>query len=133
MTTTKMHELIDREYPTCLYCGNQCEIEYSSEKAPLGCTMDIETLTCVRCKEIFEIHSIQSHEGVTEYYAFAFTCQELCVYYRYHNEVFRVGDHGLLSGSNKGKESYTQLPVFDIDFSNNCKLYNKLKTYLIFS
>lgn len=129
-----MHELIDNEYPRCLYCQNDCVVGYSGEKAPMGCTVNVETLTCFECPAVFEIHSIQSSDGETSYTSFVFTCKSLCVVNNYSSSTFRIGDRDLLWGEvRQHPKTPVDTEVFEVDFSDKNKLYDKLKLYLTFS
>jgi len=132
-----MHKLMDQEDPKCLYCNGQCSVSLEGYKAPMGCSDDREILTCTLCKEVFTIFSIQSIEGETIYYGFSFSCQDITVFYEYKNKNFGlfsqktksiVDEHGDMEDI-----SPTEVPIFEIDFSNKNKLHNKLKTYLLFS
>lgn len=126
MTTTKMHELIDREDPVCLYCGAQCEVFLSATQLPHSSLMeDQESLTCISCKEEFMISSLQNPEGDTNYTGFTFTCQDYLVFVNYLEDYFEIKD--------KNGKYIIALPSFNVDFSDKNKLREKLKTYIIFS
>ena len=133
-----LHELIDRDVPRCLYCDVDFDMNAMSIKSSSGSSMshlapgqsfmtryDTETLYCVDCKEKFEIHSHQNDMGETTYTGFTFTCKGFEVFVNYIESIIDISDL-------KGKH-HTAIPSFDPDFSDRDKLYEKLKTYLIFS
>ena len=131
-----IHELIDKDVPCCLYCNAEFDTNAMSIRSSSGyvayklgqaniARSDAETLYCVDCKETFEIHSTQSDDGVTTYDGFTFTCKGFEVFVNYTQCVIDI--RGL-----KGTPKST-IPSFDPDFSDRDKLYEKLKTYLIFS
>jgi hypothetical protein len=121
-----MHELIDREDPHCLYCNGQCNIALQGKLIPhSSLTYDIEILTCQECKERFCIDTIQNEKGETTYMSFSFTCKKYNIIFLYADETFDLY-------TRKGKH-ITALPIFEVDFSDKKKLYNKLKIYTLFS
>jgi len=131
-----LHELIDRDVPRCLYCDVDFDMNAMSIRSSSGyvayklgqaniARSDTETLYCVDCKEKFEIHSSQSDEGETTYSGFTFTCKGFEVFVDYIKSTIDISD---LKG-----EYHTALPVFNPDFSDRDKLYEKLKTYIVFS
>lgn len=121
-----MHELIDREDPHCLYCNGKCDIALEGKLLPASSTTyDTETLTCQECNERFCIDNIQNEKGETTYIAFSFTCKK-------YNVVFLYTDKAFDLYTRKGKH-ITTLPVFEVDFSDKNKLYDKLKIYVLFS
>jgi hypothetical protein len=128
---------MDRDDPRCLYCGFFVDIELKGEWiARSSIRYDVEVLTCRKCKEVFEIHSMQGYDGETEISGFVFTCKELCVQYSYNHPYFRVGEHNLLYQSLDQQASAkggTEVLAFPVEFSDKEKLWEKLRTYLIFS
>jgi DNA-directed RNA polymerase subunit RPC12/RpoP len=120
------HELIDKNEPKCLYCNSEIFYELKSDWLPnTSLKVDSEIITCHKCKEEFKIHSLQGSDGVTEYTGFTFTCKSYCVFFNYIESYFDISDK-------KGKH-IVAIPSFTVDFSDKNKLYDKLKTYLIFS
>lgn len=120
------HELIDKDEPKCLYCYRDVDISSSSQWLPgTNLRADTETLTCRKCKESFWIHSVQGDDGVTKIDGFTFSCKNFWVFYNYVEDYFDVKD--------KNRKFLFAIPSFPIDFSNRDKLYEKLKTYLLFS
>lgn len=121
-----LHELIDRDDPKCLYCHSGIVYELKSEWLPnSSLKADAEILTCQKCKEVFKIHSLQGADGVTEYTGMTFSCKSYRVFNSYIESYFSIFD-------DKGKH-IVSIPSFMVDFSDKDKLYEKLKTYLIFS
>lgn len=121
-----LHELIDREEPRCLYCNSYTDINFVSERPPrTSLVLEKEELTCSKCGEFFIIHYIQNSLAETEYDGFTFTCNDYSVYYNYIESYFDISD--------LNKKHITAIPAFEVNFSDKEKLYNKLKTYLIFS
>jgi len=134
------HELVDPEDPRCLYCNFFCDVELKGEWiARSSNRYDVEVLTCRKCKEIFEIHSIQTVDGETSINTFVFTCGDYCIQHVYAGKTFWVGGHGLLYNSldnqmaTHSEEPTVKLPAFYVDFSDKEKLSEKLRTYLVFS
>jgi hypothetical protein len=121
-----LHELIDRDDPKCLYCHSGIVYELKSEWLPATpLKIDVELISCNKCKEVFKIHSIQGADGHTEYNGMTFTCKGYHVFFNYIESYFDISDE-------KGKH-IVAIPSFTVDFSDKSKLYEKLKTYLIFS
>ena len=121
-----LHELISRYDPRCLYCDSGIFFELKSEWLPnTSLKVDVEILTCQKCKEVFKIHSLQGGDGKTEYNGFTFTCKGYRVFFNYIESYFDISDE-------KGKH-IVAIPSFTVDFSDKTKLYDKIKTYLIFS
>ena len=126
MTSIKLHELIDKDIPKCLYCDSDVSVELSSEWIPhTFLRADLEILTCTKCKEQFSIISLQGDSGVTEYTGFIFSCKKFRVFFNYIEDYFDISDK-------KGKH-ITAIPSFEVDFSDKKKLHKKLKTYVLFS
>lgn len=121
-----LHELIDRDEPRCLYCNSYTNINFVNERLPnSSLLLEKEELLCSKCEEVFIIHCIQNSFGETEYDGFTFTCNNYRVYYNYIESYFDISD--------LSKKHITAIPAFEVNFSDKEKLYNKLKTYLIFS
>lgn len=122
-----LHELIDREDPKCLYCNSNTEFNSDSISSSHGTTYNKETITCCACKEIFEILSTQNLEGVTSYTAFHFSCNGIFVLNYYDIDVFYFSTKSFVS------KNWEEIPKFEVSFFDKNKLYEKLKTYLLFS
>lgn len=121
-----LHELISKHDPRCLYCDSEIFYELKSEWLPnSSLKADAEILTCQKCKEVFKIHSLQGDDGVTEYTGMTFSCKDYRIFFNYIESYFDISDK-------KGKH-IVAIPSFSVDFSDKNKLYEKLKTYLIFS
>jgi hypothetical protein len=122
----KPHELIDQDEPRCLYCNREVNVNLSSQWLPgTSLRLDIETLTCRKCRESFWIHSLQGDDGHTKIDGFTFSCEDFWVFYNYVEGYFDVKD--------KNRKFLFAIPAFPLDFSDKNKLYEKLKTYLVFS
>jgi transcription elongation factor Elf1 len=125
----KLHELIDKDTPKCLYCSfafTDDSLDLKSDWLPgTSLKADKEILTCSNCKERFEIHSLQGDDGITEYTGFTFTCKEFRVFFNYIEDYFDI--------SGKRDKHIVAIPSFTVNFSDKNKLYEKLKTYTIFS
>lgn len=123
----KMHELIDRFDPICLYCGTKCVITLEGIRIKTGEIEDHDVLQCQKCREVFRVESVQNPEGETRYTGFQFTCSRLRVIYKYDEGKFRISDL-----NDRNKEPVV-IPTFEVDFSDKKKLHEKLKTYILFS
>jgi hypothetical protein len=123
-----MHELIDKEQPKCLYCDSDCEVEHEGEWVPpaFNCTYDRDIIICSSCKEKFEIHESQAADGDTKQVGFGFTCKIYFVFFNYPENYFDLYQ-------NQDRKYITTIPPFEVDFSDINKLYNKIKTYILFS
>lgn len=120
-----MHELIDPDEPKCLYCKSDLDTGLSSEYLmSTGIRSDVETLTCKKCRETFQIYSTQGLDGTTVIAGFAFSCKKLRVFLSYLKSDFYISKRG---------NDITTIPSFTVDFSDKKKLHEKLKTYIIFS
>jgi hypothetical protein len=117
----QLHTLIDEKDPHCLYDNNICRKyihNYSSSYRS-------HKYFCSKCNESFEIHFNNLNPFI-----FTFSCKELTVSVYYDTENFSYG---------RSHNYYTnRLWSNDLDsmyfnFDNKEKLYNKLKTYLVFS
>ncbi len=130
-----MHELIDREDPKCLYCNGKCDFTMDGDflAGTLSLTYEVQILKCRRCFETFEIHWIDD-AGEVRYSSFVFTCGSLTVYNQYE-KGFCIGGKELLHPASKSLpyETMKFVPEFLVDFSDKNKLWEKLKTYLVFS
>lgn len=134
---TRLHELIDRENPSCLYCKSNCDIKQDGFflAGTLTLFYELQILTCQKCKEIFEIHWLDDN-GETRMIGFTFTCKKIVVYNHYDKNEFTIGGKELLYknwGPGLNSVGGNIVPEFTVDFSNKRKLNNKLKTYLVFS
>jgi len=134
------HEIIDRDDPRCPYCQGDFDLDMKGEWiARSQNRYDVEVLTCQKCKEKVEIHSIQTIDGETVINTFTFTCKDLCILHVYAGKTFWIGGLSLLYDSldnqmaTSATEPMVKLPAFDVDFSDKEKLWKKLKTYLVFS
>lgn len=128
----KMHELIDREDPKCLYCQSDFDIKLESDSSvSLNPVYNIEILTCQKCKEVFQIYWWDDNDVDS----FQFSCKEIVVLHTYDGlyKGFHIGDKRALRPSHMQRNESVSVPEFFVDFSDKKKLHKKLKTYLIFS
>lgn len=127
-----MHELIDREDPKCLYCNGSCDLHMDGEIILTTLSYEVQSLRCRRCHETFEIHWVDDN-GETKYLGFTFTCGSLTVHNLYDKGFCIGGKELLYSQWQAAAPEFNYIEKFNVDFSNKNKLYEKLKTYLIFS
>ena len=122
-----LHELIDKDEPKCLYCNSSdVKLDIRSEWLPgTNLKADKEIIECRSCREEFHIHSLQGGDGKTEYTGFTFTCKKYKVFFNYIESYFDISTYA-------GKYIIA-IPSFPVDFSDKKKLFEKLKTYVIFS
>lgn len=125
---TNLHELVDREDPKCLYCGKQCEVSLEGTRlSGSNLIEDHDILLCrsLNCRERFRIDSIQHPDGETEFVGFHFTCKGYLINYKYDEKEFEIAD--------RSRKRICVCPPFEVDFSDKNKLYEKIKTYIVFS
>lgn len=113
----KQIEEINYNRPECLYCKSICEAESGGEAA-----MVVTSYDCKSCGDYFSIISIAGSKELQ------FTCKEYCLLYQEGDSHFEIYNTDWASHEDK-----VPIPMFDIDFSNRERLYEKLKTYLIFA
>lgn len=136
--TTPTHELIDKDDPRCLYCDGEVDVELKGNwSTALSARHDVEVLRCRKCREVFEIHSMQDSTGETHYGSFVFTCGKYCIQNAYSSDRYVIGNHSLLFqeviNPSVPETTKVDVPNFSIDFSDKEKLLAKLGTYLLFS
>ncbi len=128
-----MHELIDRDEPRCLYCKSVCSIKLDGTAITPNNTIvrHVEILTCIKCKEVFEIHWWDE----CDIDSFVFSCKNITILYVYEGQYagFHLGNKTNLWPSRHTQENSIAIPFFEVDFSDKKKLHKKLKTYLTFS
>jgi hypothetical protein len=123
-----MESPICLEDPHCLYCHGECETKVHTHRPSTGRIYTDYIFYCNPCKEMYEVLS----EGNEEYvYGFSFTCNDISVF-NSENETFDITGTDLSQDGNGNGQSLS-IHFFKIDFSNKIKLYQKLKTYLVFS
>lgn len=135
----QMHELIDREDPRCLYCQSECDFKLEHRPDIITLPPDtyyVEILTCIKCKEIFEIHGYE--DELTKITKFVFTCKNIVVINQYPQPSgimvgFNIGDKSNLWPKTFSGHKTINIPTFEVNFSDKKKLHKKLKTYLVFS
>ena len=102
--------------PKCLYCAADCSTNHGKLAMAIYTAYD-----CTSCGEYFSTYL------VGDAFELQFTCKEYCIIYLHGELIFNV-DNTMIDA-----DELTEIPIFDIDFSDKEKLYNKLKTYLIFT
>lgn len=131
-----LHELIDRDYPKCLYCQGGMNVKVEGDDWSFN-VFEVVILTCRVCNEVFEIHSTgQSDTGDlrdADCTSFLFSCVDICARVVYSENICYLNDHNLKWPTGLTSSGLQTVPMFDIDFSDKQKLYTKLRTYLIFS
>jgi hypothetical protein len=113
---------MDLDNPICLYCQGECDVWQNASGFPpiVG-----DCYTCQKCEEKFTIFFIDSSE--VKFISFLFTCKEFEVAYPYSANKF-----GICRKDFK-EDKHIWIPYFDVDFSNKEELYQKIKTYILFS
>lgn len=112
--------LISIENPICLYCKGRCDHEGFGEAM-----MVMDSFVCHPCNENFTLFSVIGGKEAT----LSVTCNDIRIFIYSDADTFKVG-----SRSNQSyilKDVY--IPKFDLPLDDKEKLYQKLKTYLIFS
>jgi hypothetical protein len=109
-------EKINFNRPECLYCKSICEADTGGEAMMVMTTYD-----CKLCGDYFTIVKVASDKELS------FTCKEFCIFHYNDANEFEVDNTDGLT------HDRIKIPVFDIDFSDRERLYEKLKTYLIFA
>lgn len=114
----EFREVIGEDSLRCLYCPGMCDCE-TNTTVDQNTFNSVEINKCKLCKEkfIFYYFLLDTLTGCT------FTCNDVCVY---------VGETGCSLKIN-GTLGDADIPLTDFDFSDKEALYNKLKTYLLFS
>lgn len=100
----------------CLYCNAECFSESPNEETNSPPII----LKCSLCQEQF-LFVITDRPARIE--LIEFSCNKI-------NLTIGIGYFFVYY---KNSKHFTEIPTFDIDFSNKEKLYNKLKTYILFS
>lgn len=126
MKTTKLYELINENNCRCLYCNSICDFK-------LG--QFTHEFTCGKCREEFKIHfsiyaaiyAVGCKNLLPIIHSFTFTCKDLLAFHVYYNlntsvKIGYINEIELID-----------VPSFNPDFSDKEKLYQKLKTYSLFS
>jgi hypothetical protein len=130
LTTTKIpsacEPLLEQGCPYC--CGMFSEAGHGEHGYGVSNYM-VDTYTCLRCQEVFEIHKKDDEEV-----SFLFSCNGVYVRCIFDEADFFVSTSSDLLYSKNGLTTPTvQIPRFVIDFSDKEKLHNKLRVYIIFS
>ena len=131
----KLHKLIDKYEPECLYCGQEMKLTLQ-EIGGSPPFENVEKLLCLKCNSIFEIHCEETDEH-TKYVGFLFSCRDIYVLNQYksdtHENQFLIGNHQLRADMKGPRAKHVVIPAFTPDFSDREKLYEKLKLFILFS
>lgn len=118
-----LYELIDLEYPICLYCKHSVTYSTYSEIDKISGAIDqVYNIKCNKCPERFEIFVRTLYDKYI-CSTFLFTCLN-----------FNISDYPL-DGKFRIQLSHSNpiwVPAFNIDFSDKNKLFEKLSTYIFF-
>lgn len=126
-----LRDLLNEDQLNCLYCNYRCEVKASSYATSAGNYHDhVAMFNCNNCHEEFSIIvTTSSYTNIldgskTEHLLLQqfFSCKTIIVSIK--NDKFFI--------SNKISKEI-EIPPFKIDFKNKEELYNKLRTYLLFS
>lgn len=104
---------INQDKPNCLYCGTLCT--YTESSIDDNNFQGVESYFCDFCKERFV--------------NFKFTLDNTSLYFTFSCKLITVTVHPdcIIIGKD------INCPLVSFDFSDKDKLFNKLKTYMIFS
>lgn len=120
--------LFNEDDPRCLYCNGICKANYSGGLEHQSFLED--EYHCLNCGETFLIIGDAINKNLFNT-TLIFTCIDLKVMYFSDAQQMAVSK---LPNLNLAKDKFISfIPNFDIDFSQKDLLYQKLKTYLIFS
>lgn len=117
------HTVINEDNPYCFYCKSECYIKVSSTYSSID---NFTSFNCKFCNERFVIYNLHNYDELVS--SFEFTCKDFSVHIYYITENF-----SLRKLNYKEKIWINDLHNVKFDFSDKEKLYNKLKTYLMFS
>lgn len=132
MTITKTEANLENiEYllaKDCPYCHGDFRIDATGEHDGMSpFTRLVDTYRCVECGEVFEIH--QEDQKIV---SFLFSCNG--IYVRCLVDQFVITTDDRLQYRKLGLTApHILLPAFSVILADKDKLYQKLKTYLIFS
>ena len=119
---------INIENPTCLYCNSPCSLESQDQT---GGKYINHKHTCSVCSEYYTIFFETNHYYDIDryYYNFNFSCKEFLVSMSNDPDSLSIRNRKAVSL----RPGWVRVPPFHISFSDKDKLYEKLKTYLLFS
>ena len=102
--------------PTCLYCHEQCSKTYEN-------TSFIK-YKCQICNEIIILYGTIDVN---------FSCLDFLINTTLFENDFKIEKcEDIQNKKYISSDKWISIPQFEIDFSNKEKLYNKLKTYMVF-
>lgn len=126
-----LRKLLNEDQLNCLYCNHICEVKSSSYASSQGQRRThFATFTCTECKELFSIvidtssHTDFLNDSKTTHLFMCqtFSCKSIVV--TIMNNKFLIKNISPIE---------IEVPQFEVNFKNKEELYNKLKTYLLFS
>jgi hypothetical protein len=124
----RLIDLFDQEDPKCLYCkGREFTTSSSSQYTPKGLIVNHDHYDCKWCEDRFTITWIGKmgeEKNEANIFGFDMTCNEIVI------QQMAIQDTISLYGS---EAPPVIIPFFIPDFSDKSALYNKLKTYIVFS
>jgi len=111
--------LINIDDAICPYCKSHCNI---SSQSVDNSEIHYDTYNCVSCNELY---CLSFDADIC--FDFHVSCKELLITLSMHPDGYCIsrGSEIRLGGKN--------IPLFYMDFSDKETLYNKLKTYILFS
>lgn len=124
----KLHSLINEDRPYCLYCNQKCNYHLDTQQHISGTIETLKLFLCPSCGESF--HTWHNTDDGTPN-TFIMTCYELTIYQSYEDPNSPNSELGIQGEKDDGEIIW--VPEFKIDFSDRDILYQKLKTYLLFS
>lgn len=115
-----------QEIEACLYCDQEFE-NVASSSYMFGCST---VKDCPSCKERFTESTY--YNGGMQQHVFTFTCEQIAVSINLNNETMTVND--VSESTDIMRELLlTEYPVFNFNFKNKAKLFEKIKMYMVFS
>lgn len=119
-TITKIVSNLDHR--SCFYCQGDFSVSCKGEHYAPGNQTFTDTYICTECAETFVVYSLND-----ELTAFQFTCNNIWIYIFIEQNKLHMNVLDVESAPS------VEMPAFVPDFSDKDKLFNKLRTYLIFS
>lgn len=110
----------------CPYCQGDFKLSCEGEHISQGNQVFTDSYSCTECAETFVINRV--NEELT---SFQFTCNKLWISICIEQNKLQMSV--LQNETDGGPIPYIEMPAFIPDFSDKDKLFNKLRTYLIFS
>lgn len=114
----------------CIYCKSRCNITNGSVGS-LYPTSVFSDYFCTneKCSEVFHFSYYETEP--IEIIFFTFSCNGIFV--QLIDKYCVIGNNLLIWEYSPNDFEQHKIPLFNIDFSEKEKLYNKLKSYLVFA